>query len=95
MPLSRRSPFMIGLALSFVGSNITGAELDRRPIAVEANAEWSSVVSLAAEVGVGVVRRGRNAVDAATSVALEPAVAFPEVGNMVAAIHAATMAVAE
>jgi len=63
-------------------ANLAAAE-PRRPTMVEAKSGMVVCVSPpAAEAGVGVLRRGGNAVDAATAVALAMAVTFPEAGNI-------------
>jgi len=88
MTRSRRPSILFAWGVCAWGSlftitNLFAAEPNRRPIAVEAKRGMVVCVSPpAAEVGVGVLRRGGNAVDAATAVALAMAVTFPEAGNI-------------
>lgn len=83
MTPTRLSPILVGCAVLFAVTSAWGAEPDRRPTVVEAKRGMVVCVSPpAAEVGVGVLRRGGNAVDAATAVALALAVTFPEAGNI-------------
>lgn len=83
MLLSRCSPILVGCGVLLTVASMSGAEPARRPTAVEAKRGMVVCVSPpAAEVGVGVLRRGGNAVDAATAVALAMAVTFPEAGNI-------------
>lgn len=88
MTRSRRPSILFAWGVCAWGSlftiaNLFAGEPNRRPIAVEAKRGMVVCVSPpAAEVGVGVLRRGGNAVDAATAVALAMAVTFPEAGNI-------------
>jgi len=88
MTRSRRPSILFAWGICAWGSLFTTTSLfagepTRRPIAVEAKRGMVVCVSPpAAEVGVGVLRRGGNAVDAATAVALAMAVTFPEAGNI-------------
>jgi len=88
MTRSRRPSILFAWGVCAWGSlftitNLFAGEPNRRPIAVEAKRGMVVCVSPpAAEVGIGVLRRGGNAVDAATAVALAMAVTFPEAGNI-------------
>lgn len=83
MKQSRCSPILVGCGVLVIIGSASAAELSPRPTAVEAKRGMVVCVSSpAAEVGIGVLRRGGNAVDAATAVALAMAVTFPEAGNI-------------
>ena len=81
--LSRRAAGLIGLAVAFVAAG-PAATVQAASIAPVA-AEHGMVVAaqhLATEVGVDVLKRGGNAIDAAVAVGYMLAVVYPAAGNL-------------
>ena len=73
--------FIISLFLSFIPAEVKIAAASPEPSRGR-RAMVASQSKLASDIGVDVLKRGGNAVDAAVAVALALAVAYPEAGNL-------------
>lgn len=73
--------FVISIFLSFIPARVKIFAAAREPVRGR-HAMVASQSKIASEIGVDVMKRGGNAIDAAVAVALALAVTYPEAGNL-------------
>ncbi len=82
-PARRLSSFLVIISFGFALIPLSGRATAKAPdFAAAPNAMVASQHELASAIGVDVLRRGGNAVDAAIAVGLALAVVYPEAGNI-------------